>query len=100
MKHDFFRDRFDKEIVINYKTILESNSQFYTDSNGRDMLKRTKDKRPTWKLKVEEPIAGNYYPVTTKIFLRDEEKNLRLTVLTDRSQGGTSLKDGEIELMV
>jgi len=32
--------------------------------------------------------------------LQDKAKNVQLTVLTDRSQGGASIHDGEIELMV
>lgn len=64
------------------------------------MLKRKKDYRPTWDLDLVEPVAGNYYPVTSKIYLNDEEKRLRLSVLVDRAQGGTSLQDGEIELML
>jgi len=31
---------------------------------------------------------------------QDTAKNVQLTVLTDRSQGGASIHDGEIELMV
>jgi len=73
---------------------------FYTDSNGREMLKRVKNYRPTWNLKLEELIAGNYYPVTSKIALKDEKKQLKLNVLVDRAQGGSSLEDGVIELMV
>lgn len=34
------------------------------------------------------------------MFLRDEEYNLQLTVLTDRSQGGSSLQNGSLELML
>ena len=64
------------------------------------MLKRTRDYRPTWSLELYEKVSGNYYPVTAKISLKDEEKLQKLSVLTDRSEGGTSLKDGEIELMV
>ena len=64
------------------------------------MLKRTRNYRPTWSLKLQEEVSGNYYPVTAKISLKDEEKLLKLSVLTDRAEGGTSLKDGEIELMV
>lgn len=57
-----------------------------------------RDFRPTWKVNLQEPIAGNYYPITSKILLRDNENEL--AVLTDRAQGGSSLTDGEIELMV
>lgn len=93
-------DKIGKEIVTRYSSNLNSNGEFYTDSNGRETLKRKKDYRPTWKLELHEPVAGNYYPVTTKMFLKDQEKLLKLAVLTDRSQGGTSLKNGQLELML
>lgn len=31
---------------------------------------------------------------------QDESKNIQFTVLTDRSQGGGSIQDGNLELMV
>ena len=34
------------------------------------------------------------------LYAQDESEGVQLTVLTDRSQGGTSLRDGEMELMV
>lgn len=64
------------------------------------MLKRIRNFRPTWKLKLSEEISGNYYPVTSKIVIRDENEDVELAVLTDRAQGGSSLRDGELELMV
>ncbi|KAF0879033.1 MA2B1 mannosidase, partial [Crocuta crocuta] len=57
-----------------------------------------RDYRPTWKLNQTEAVAGNYYPVNSRIYIRDS--NTQLTVLTDRSQGGSSLRDGSVELMV
>lgn len=42
----------------------------------------------------------NYYPVTSKILMRDENQNIEVAILTDRAQGGSSLRDGELELMV
>ncbi|KAL3274851.1 hypothetical protein HHI36_019633 [Cryptolaemus montrouzieri] len=89
-----------KEIISRFETPLKTNSTFYTDSNGREILKRVKNYRPTWKLDNEEPVAGNYYPVTSKILVRDELRNIEMAVLTDRAQGGSSLNDGEVELMV
>jgi len=96
----YFRDKIGKEIITRYSSNLQTDKTFYTDSNGREMLKRVKNYRPTWNLKLEELIAGNYYPVTSKIALKDEKKQLKLNVLVDRAQGGTSLEDGVIELMV
>ena len=79
---------------------MKTDSEFYTDSNGREMLKRKLNYRPTWNVELEEPVAGNYYPVTTKISLVDNYSKNRFSVLTDRAQGGSSLTDGQIELMV
>lgn len=93
-------DQLGKEIVIRYSSNLGSAGTFYTDSNGREMLKRKRNFRPSWTLNLKEPIAGNYYPVTAKISLEDREKGMKLSVLNDRAQGGTSLTDGELEVMV
>ncbi|XP_055640599.1 lysosomal alpha-mannosidase-like isoform X1 [Toxorhynchites rutilus septentrionalis] len=87
-----------KEIVSRFYTAAQSDGIFWTDSNGREMIKRVRNHRDTWELHLEEPIAGNYYPVTTKIALEDEK--MRLAVLNDRAQGGASLEDGSLELMV
>lgn len=97
----FFRDGIGKEVITRYSSKLKSNKIFYTDSNGREMLKRERNYRPTWELHLDEPVAGNYYPITTKISIKDTvSKAKRLSVLNDRAQGGSSLNDGEIELMV
>ena len=77
---------------------MKTGGVFYTDSNGREMLKRKRNSRDTWKLNLKEPVAGNYYPVTAKIAVEDSKH--RLAILNDRSQGGSSMFDGTVELMV
>ncbi|XP_058798007.1 lysosomal alpha-mannosidase-like isoform X1 [Phymastichus coffea] len=93
-------DKIGKEVTIKYSSNLKNNDEFYTDSNGRGMLKRKLNYRSTWKLKLNETISGNYYPINSKISIMDQQKNRRLSVLNDRAQGGTSLKEGDIELMI
>nr|XP_054394463.1 lysosomal alpha-mannosidase isoform X7 [Pongo abelii] len=105
-------DTWGKEVISRFDTPLETKGRFYTDSNGREILERRRDYRPTWKLNQTEPVAGNYYPVNTRIYitvalphpapphLDGKDGNMQLTVLTDRSQGGSSLRDGSLELMV
>ncbi|XP_026271901.1 lysosomal alpha-mannosidase isoform X2 [Frankliniella occidentalis] len=94
-------DSIGKEVISRFTAKgLNTQGVFYTDSNGREMLKRQRNQRPSWKLMLAEPVAGNYYPVTSKISVRDPAKKLSLAVLVDRAQGGSSLGDGEIELMV
>lgn len=92
------QDQVGREIVTRFDTDIQSNGVFFTDSNGREMLRRQRNHRDTWNVKLVEKISGNFYPVTTKIAIEDEQK--RLAILTDRSQGGSSLFDGSIELMV
>jgi lysosomal alpha-mannosidase len=57
--------------------------------------------RPTWHFKPSshQNISLNYYPVTSAIAVRDRETANQLTVMTTRTQGGTVLDNGKIELM-
>jgi lysosomal alpha-mannosidase len=48
----------------------------------------------------ENNITFNYYPVYSKINIKDQKEGIQLNVLTDRTQGGSSLESGQIELMV
>ena len=95
-----FDDGLGKEIISRFDTDLASDGTWYTDANGREMQERIRNHRNTWTLNNTEPVAGNYYPVNSRIFIQDKTKGLQFTVLTDRSQGGSSLKDGSVELMV
>ncbi|XP_030240027.1 lysosomal alpha-mannosidase isoform X2 [Drosophila navojoa] len=91
-------DNIGKEVISRFTSDIKSDGIFYTDSNGREMLKRRRNHRETWNVKIHESVAGNYYPVTTKIALEDDIA--RMAILTDRAQGGSSLEDGVLELMV
>lgn len=77
---------------------MDTQGKFFTDSNGREILKRKRNERETWNIDLNETIAGNYYPINTKIAI--EDLDFRLAVLTDRAQGGGSIYDGTLELMV
>ena len=48
---------------------------------------------------MKENITTNYYPVTSAISMKDEATSRVFTVMNDRSQGGSALWDGNIELM-
>ena len=87
-----------KEIATRFNSPIESAGAFFTDSNAREFLKRKRNYRPTWDLNVYQPVAGNYYPVNAAIFIEDTAS--AFSVVTDRTQGGTSLMDGSVELMV
>ncbi|KAL6013289.1 hypothetical protein ACLOJK_003781 [Asimina triloba] len=57
-----------------------------------------RDYRTDWDLQINQPVAGNYYPINLGIYI--EDSNTELSILVDRSIGGSSLVDGQIELML
>jgi len=97
-------------VVVDFKVPnVHNNKTFYTDSNGLEMQKRILNYRPTWDLSEHFKFANdntslNYYPINSAISIKNEftkanEGNLKFTVMNDRSQGGSSLEDGTIQLM-
>ncbi|EXC35339.1 Lysosomal alpha-mannosidase [Morus notabilis] len=91
-------DSLGKEVITRLTANMATDKVFYTDSNGRDFLKRVRDYREDWPLTVTQPVAGNYYPLNLGIFAVD--KKSELSVLVDRATGGASIADGQIELML
>lgn len=63
-------------------------------------MKRVRNYRPDYEYTDEQPVSGNYYPITSKLAIKDEDSGLEVAVLNDRSQGGSSIEDGQLELMV
>ncbi|PHU25195.1 hypothetical protein BC332_03527 [Capsicum chinense] len=69
-------NRIRKELVTQIQIDIKSNKIFYTDSNGRDFLKR----------------------INLVLFLKDN--NNEFSLLVDKSVGGSSLVDGQLEIML
>ena len=80
-------------------TDLASSGTFYTDANGRQTMKRIIDTRESYDYTVTEPVAANYYPLNSHIYLKNDLGD-QLSMVVDRSQGGASLKDGQLEVMI
>ncbi|KAI7688348.1 Lysosomal alpha-mannosidase [Sarcoptes scabiei] len=95
-----FPDENGLEIITRYETNFHNKQTFFTDSNGRETIRRIRHHRPTWELQTNEEVSSNYYPVTSWIFIRDLSKDLQMTILPDRSEGGSSMTDGTIEMML
>jgi hypothetical protein len=93
-------DKQGKEVVMRIESNIDNNYTFYTDSNGMEEQKRIINYRPTWPFVTDEIASSNYYPVNSHITIKDINNQHRLTVLVDRSEGGSVLKEGCIELML
>ncbi|KAG0460423.1 hypothetical protein HPP92_020720 [Vanilla planifolia] len=61
-------------------------------------IHQIRDHREDWNLSVTQPIAGNYYPLNLGMYLAD--KKYELSVLVDRACGGSSIQDGQLEIML
>jgi hypothetical protein len=88
-----------REIVARFNTSISSGSTILTDSNGREMLERTRNFRPSWNFSNTEEVAGNYYPINSAVALSDK-KTAQMTLLVDRACGAGSMSDGELEVMI
>mmetsp|Transcript_22177 Transcript_22177/g.44555 ORF Transcript_22177/g.44555 Transcript_22177/m.44555 type:complete len:1112 (-) Transcript_22177:51-3386(-) len=89
-----------KEVVSKWTTSIANDGQFFTDSNGREFQKRKRGDHNVFgpdQPNSDEPVSGNYYPVNS-IFIEDTVHSFGCVV--DRSQGGASLTDGTLELMI
>jgi lysosomal alpha-mannosidase len=73
-------DNLGKEIIMRYDTDIPTNGYFYTDANGREVLERRRDYRSSYNYTVYENVSGNYYPVPSRIWIKDNQR--QLTILT------------------
>lgn len=108
-------DQDSKDVTVNWHLFegFDPKGEFFTDSNGMQMLKRNKaflranaSQEPN-EIQEQSPnfytISGNYYPVDSAIAMRDKSGNssLQVTVMNDRPQGGSAdlTEKATIELM-
>jgi len=65
------------------------------------MVQRRIDFNPRFQWPKEKMrVAGNFYPVTSAIAMRDANTGRQVTIFNDRAQGGTAgLQKGLFELM-
>ena len=73
----------------------------FTDSNGLERQKRVLNARSfPANGSLYEPVAYNYFPVTTRASLLDEATGRRFTLAVDRATGCASLATGAIECLL
>jgi len=90
-------DNYGKEVVVRVNSAVSSAGALYTDSHGLEFTKHMFNELSD-KWTVENPISGNFYPVSMAGYIRDDQNIL--AVVTDRGQGMASLVNGSIETMI
>jgi len=93
-------DNMGKELITRFTTPLATNQLYYTDANGMEFQQRRRNFRATWPVNMTDVVSGNYYPINTAAYIQDTNKNMQLTIIVDRSEGGTSLVDGQFDVML
>ncbi|CAG9312638.1 unnamed protein product [Blepharisma stoltei] len=80
-----------KEIIVRYYTNWLHDDTFFIDSNGLKNINKTWNVHGGQKFETLEPIAGNYYAITSHIGF--ESGNRTFGVIVDRTQGGTATQN-------
>ena len=91
------------EVVTRYDSGLATNGQWTTDSNCRESQVRQRGVRANWPTYApSEPVSANYFPCNCLIKTTSSQGpvNVTVAVAVDRSEGSTSLTNGQLELMV
>lgn len=79
-----------RELAMRITSNVKSQDRFYTDLNGFQIQPR----RTLAKL----PLQANFYPLSTMAYIQDE--TLRLTLHSAQSLGVSSLKTGQLEVIM
>ncbi|XP_043769698.1 alpha-mannosidase 2 [Cervus elaphus] len=78
------------EIAMRISSSINSQNRFYTDLNGYQIQPRL--------TMSKLPLQANVYPMTTMAYIQDAEH--RLSLLSAQSLGVSSLKSGQIEVIM
>lgn len=79
------------ELIMHVSTDIQNKeSQFYTDANGFQLIKR--------QTHSDLPTGGNFYPITSMAILEDDK--FRLAVHSAQPHGVASLTTGTLQFMI
>lgn len=79
-----------KDVTVNWKMFggFDAQKTFWSDSNALEMEERNIREL----MREDQTFAGNMYPITSAIAMRDFKKdsNTQVTIMNDRVQGGSA----------
>ncbi|KAM6222533.1 alpha-mannosidase 2 [Rhynchocyon petersi] len=84
------RKEYNREIAMRISSDINNQNRFYTDLNGYQIQPRM--------TMSKLPLQANVYPMTTMAYIQDTDH--RLMLLSAQSLGVSSLKSGQIEVIM
>ncbi|XP_076995123.1 alpha-mannosidase 2 isoform X2 [Tamandua tetradactyla] len=84
------RKEYNREIAMRISSGINNQNRFYTDLNGYQIQPRM--------TMSKLPLQANVYPMTTMAYVQDAK--YRFTLLSAQSLGVSSLKSGQIEVIM
>ena len=69
-------DSIGKEVVARLQCGIASASALFTDSNGREMMRRLRNFVPTWNMSAHDVVPVNFYPVTSAAYIQDDTNRM------------------------
>lgn len=88
------------EVILRLQSDIDSNSTWYTDSEGLELQQRLRNRHVNYPHVVTEPVASNYYPCNLFSVINSSTSNKSLSVVADYSRATASLSDGELEFLM
>lgn len=103
-------DKIGKDVIVDWSFLdgFDTKKKLYVDANGLQMIDKELYHRKEYPYESKNPVAANYYPMTSAIAIRNENttsvggRNQRqITIMNDRSQGASAGLRGQrnIEIM-
>uniref|UniRef100_A0A7E4VA72 Alpha-mannosidase n=1 Tax=Panagrellus redivivus TaxID=6233 RepID=A0A7E4VA72_PANRE len=91
--------KYGTELITRYEVSgIDTKATSYTDANGRQLIKRVRNFNPDFEYENNEPVAGNYVPVTSTVVLKDS--STAAAILVDRAVAGGQIQDNSFELLI
>jgi len=86
-----------REVIMRISTDVDSQGEFFTDSQGLELQRRVRNSHPNYPYTVTEPIAANFYPCNVFSMIADPVRSL--AVVADYSRSTSSIIDGSLEFL-
>ena len=90
-------DQLGVEAMLRFTTNISSGAIWFTDSQGLEMQRRERDKRPNYPYTLTEPIASNIFPANVISMINDSSSGF--AVVSDVTRGVASMSSGQLELL-